>query len=94
MRIRFRVVGRVQGVGFRWWAREEARSLDLAGSVRNDPDGAVSGAAEGPPEALEIFRDRLSQGPSQALVATLHWELDAEPEDRAQSLPFPFDIQR
>ncbi|HET8901877.1 MAG TPA: acylphosphatase [Holophagaceae bacterium] len=45
MRTAFRVTGRVQGVGFRWWAEAQAQSLGLAGFVRNEPDGAVSGCA-------------------------------------------------
>ena len=94
MRARFRVEGRVQGVGFRWWAREEARTLPLSGFVRNDPEGAVSGEADGGTEALEAFRAKLSQGPPQARVAALHWEVDAEDGTGAQSLPFPFEIQR
>ncbi len=92
--IRFRVTGCVQGVGFRMWTREVARELILAGFVRNDPDGAVSGMAEGGAEALEIFRARLSHGPPQARVTTLQWELDAEGESGTQSLPFPYEIQR
>jgi acylphosphatase len=93
-RVRFRVTGRVQGVGFRWWAREEARALSLSGFVRNDPDGAVSGEVEGETAALEAFRARLSEGPPQATVADLRWEVDAGQGTGAQSLPFPYEIQR
>ena len=42
------VSGRVQGVGFRYWAREQARSVGLAGAARNLDDGRVSVVAEGP----------------------------------------------
>lgn len=94
MRARFRAEGRVQGVGFRWWAREEARALELAGFVRNDPDGAVSGEAEGDEAVLEAFRGLLSKGPAQARVADLRWEVDAGQGTGAQSLPFPYEIQR
>jgi acylphosphatase len=93
-RARFRVTGRVQGVGFRWWAREEALALGLAGFVRNDPDGAVSGEAGGDGAALEAFRARLGQGPAQARVAALQWDMDGDPETGAQSLPFPYEIRR
>ena len=34
----YRVVGRVQGVGFREWTRRSAELLGLSGSVRNRPD--------------------------------------------------------
>ncbi|MGH9576085.1 MAG: acylphosphatase, partial [Terriglobales bacterium] len=36
---RYLVRGRVQGVGFRWFVEAEARTLGLAGWVRNSPDG-------------------------------------------------------
>lgn len=92
--IRFRVTGRVQGVGFRWWAEAQARSLGLSGFVRNDPDGSVSGCVEGGAAPVAAFRERLAQGPSSARVADVAWEVDAEGEAGAQSLPFPFAIQR
>ena len=38
---RFVVRGRVQGVGFRWFVEREAYILQVAGWVRNNPDGTV-----------------------------------------------------
>ncbi len=94
MRAAFRVTGRVQGVGFRWWTEAQAQGLGLAGFVRNDPDGSVSGCAEGEAPAMEVFRTRLAEGPSSARVADVAWDLDGEGEGAAQSLPFPFEIRR
>ena len=94
MRAAFRVTGLVQGVGFRWWAEAQAQALGLAGFVRNERDGAVSGYAEGGEAEMMAFRDRLASGPSSARVADVAWEVDAEGEAGAQSLPFPFVIQR
>ncbi|MBS1767542.1 MAG: acylphosphatase [Acidobacteria bacterium] len=94
LRVRFRVTGRVQGVGFRWWAEAQAQALGLAGFVRNDADGAVSGIAEGDAVALETFRGRLAEGPASARVADVGWDMDAGPGTAAESLPFPFTIQR
>jgi acylphosphatase len=47
------VSGRVQGVGFRAWARDEMRALGLGGSARNLPDGRVEVVADGPRDACE-----------------------------------------
>jgi acylphosphatase len=47
------VRGRVQGVGFRWWARARALDLGLAGWAANLDDGRVEVIAEGPREACE-----------------------------------------
>ena len=88
--MRFRVAGRVQGVGFRWWACDRARELGLAGHVRNDPDGAVSGEAEGGDAQVEAFRRLLSDGPAQARIADLDWVLDKAPTEGRESLPLPF----
>lgn len=47
------VRGRVQGVGFRYWVRQRAAPLGLAGSATNRPDGAVEVVAEGRQDACE-----------------------------------------
>ena len=47
------VRGTVQGVGFRRYVRKWARTLDLDGWVRNEPDGTVRLVAEGDPAALD-----------------------------------------
>jgi acylphosphatase len=68
-RLSARVVGRVQGVGFRWWARVRADELDLTGWVANDPnDWTVEVVAEGTPAALDAFERLLWAGPSSAQV--------------------------
>jgi acylphosphatase len=86
----FHVHGRVQGVGFRWFAVDRARALDLAGWVRNEPDGTVSGEAAGDFSRLEALREILERGPSSARVSRLDWSLaDGEPP-----LPRPFEVRR
>lgn len=62
------VSGRVQGVGFRWFVRREARALDLEGWVRNEPDGSVRIEAEGPRPALESLAGQVEKGPSGSRV--------------------------
>ena len=64
-----RVIGRVQGVGFRWWARRQAEALGLTGWVMNaDDERSVQLVAEGEPESLDELERRLHQGPSGAHV--------------------------
>ena len=62
------VSGRVQGVGFRYSAVRQARSLGLTGSVANRPDGSVEVAAEGDAAALERLLAWLRRGPPGAHV--------------------------
>jgi threonine dehydrogenase-like Zn-dependent dehydrogenase len=69
----FRVHGRVQGVGFRWWTRREAAALGLRGTVRNQPDGTVQVQAAGAAEALSRLRRRLAEGPPGAVVARVDY---------------------
>jgi acylphosphatase len=47
------VTGIVQGVGFRYYTRDEAMRLGLRGWVRNLDDGNVEVVVEGPEEALQ-----------------------------------------
>jgi acylphosphatase len=78
--VRWLLAGRVQGVGFRYFVRQEARELAVTGRVRNLPGGEVEVLAAGGPEALERLRQRLRQGPPGARVAHLsEEELTAAP---------------
>jgi acylphosphatase len=87
------VRGRVQGVGFRWFVREEARRRDLAGWVQNRPDGGVEVAAAGPAAALEAFEAQLRIGPSGAHVTQLESIGDSINESNV-ALAKPFAILR
>lgn len=62
------IVGRVQGVGFRWFARELAHRLDLAGWVLNREDGAVEIAVTGDEHNVRQFLEALERGPAGAHV--------------------------
>lgn len=77
----YRITGRVQGVGFRWWTTRTAGSLGIEGTVRNCPDGSVEVHAAGTPEALDDFEERLHRGPSSARVR------EVEPMESDRSLP-------
>ena len=63
------VRGRVQGVGFRYFARQRADVHGVSGFVRNQPDGTVEVHAEGAAEALAAFEGDLRRGPSFGEVA-------------------------
>ena len=65
---RFLVRGRVQGVGFRWFVEREAFLLQIAGWVRNNPDGTVEVLAQGTREQLAGLHSRLREGPRAARI--------------------------
>jgi acylphosphatase len=68
---RTRVRGHVQGVGFRWYAKEHAREIGLAGWVQNLPDGSVEAWLEGAPATVEAMIAWLRHGPPAARVETV-----------------------
>ncbi len=59
----WRVEGRVQGVGFRWWVVKTGARLGMAGRVWNAADGAVVLHVRGSEGAVKELRDRLAVGP-------------------------------
>ena len=83
------ITGKVQGVGFRWFARVAGRRLDLKGWVRNLDDGSVEVAADGPQDRIDMFRRQLSKGPDGAHVEDMR-----EIEDVGDDLDYPFTMRR
>lgn len=67
-RLEATAVGRVQGVGYRYFVLREARDLGLVGWVANESDGSVSIVAEGSRPHLVEFVRRLEAGPPAASV--------------------------
>ncbi len=65
------VKGRVQGVGYRYFAYREALALRLNGYVKNLPDGDVEVVAEGEENSIEVFLQILKKGPSFAHVTDI-----------------------
>jgi acylphosphatase len=57
------IQGRVQGVGFRFFARDAAQECGVTGWVRNRTDGGVEAEAQGEDAAIECFVSRIKQGP-------------------------------
>ncbi len=62
------ITGRVQGVSFRYYATREAAHLEVAGWVRNQPDGSVALHAEGPDAAVDALVRWCGSGPPGARV--------------------------
>lgn len=77
------VHGRVQGVFFRAQTRDRARSLGLAGWVRNNANGTVEAVFEGDRERVESMVEWCRRGPAHASVddVDVAWE---EPQDEPE----------
>lgn len=65
---KYTILGRVQGVGFRYFADRAARQLGLCGYVKNCPGGSVEAYAIGEPAVLDRFKLLLAEGPRSAQV--------------------------
>ena len=79
MRRRVLVHGRVQGVFFRDTTRRIAESRGVAGWVRNNPDGSVEAAFEGPADAVDAMVRYVHEGPRGAHVERVE-VVDEDPE--------------
>ena len=86
--VRAIVEGRVQGVGFRWFVRQEARRLGVAGWVRNLADGTVELTVSGEATAVRRLIDHVRVGPDSADVTGVR----AEDVQVSETLPYPFAV--
>lgn len=87
---RYRISGRVQGVGFRYFASRVARHLGLTGYAKNLRDGSVEVYAIGTSAMLAALRKELQTGPRSATVSDV-LEEDAAIEPKFQR---SFSIER
>ena len=76
--VRLTITGRVQGVGYRMFLRDEARRLGLSGGVRHRRDGTVEALVSGPPDATERLVVHARRGPLGGSVASVGIEPAAD----------------
>ena len=82
MATRFLVEGRVQGVGYRAWLRDEARRRGLRGTVRNLPDGRVEAVVIGSYEETDGLLEACREGPPLARVSGIGLDPVDDPDVR------------
>jgi acylphosphatase len=75
---KFLISGEVQRVGYRFFAQRAAARHQVAGYVRNLPDGRVEALVEGALENVEAFKHDLATGPAFAQVENIE-EINVEP---------------
>ena len=86
---RFFVSGRVQGVGFRYFAEQQAGKLGVNGYARNLSDGRVEVYAIGDAQKLEALRAALQRGPRMSQVD----RVDEEDAEVLRNFAFGFFIE-
>ncbi len=69
--ITIRVIGKVQGVNYRFFVRKNAEELGLAGFVKNEHDGSVYIEVEGSFEQIDKFVVWCKEGPPGAIVENM-----------------------
>src|SRR5579884_2381309 len=67
----FLIRGRVQGVGYRWFAQRAAERLGVRGYVRNLPGGEVEVRAQAEDNILADFKQEISHGPHASRVSEI-----------------------
>jgi len=65
----FKISGKVQNVGFRFYAHKKAKEYQITGFVKNEPDGSVYIEAEGESINLDVFESWCKLGPTWSRVS-------------------------
>ena len=89
LQYKLKITGVVQGVGFRYFIRQEATRLGQVGAVWNCPDGSVEVIAQGEKALLDQLVEQCKLGPTYSKVATV----DVERDEVGESL-VGFEIRR
>ena len=87
--VKARIIGRVQGVSYRAWTQETARTYGLTGWVRNCDDGTVEAVFAGPEDRVKTMLTACRTGPPAAKVE----EIETGPAD-AGTVGNSFEIRR
>lgn len=74
------ISGRVQGVGYRDWMVQTARTLGVSGWVRNRVDGSVEALVAGDVAAVEELSRLCRRGPRMAEVTSIDEDMADPPE--------------
>jgi len=69
-----RIHGKVQGVGYRFFATRVARRLGLKGTIQNNREGTVDAVVEGEKSAIDDWIEELKEGPRYAEVTKIDQE--------------------
>ena len=69
-----RIHGKVQGVGYRFFATRVARRLGLKGWIQNMRDGSVEAMVEGEDKTIDEWIEELKEGPRYAEVTKIDQE--------------------
>ena len=83
-----RIHGKVQGVGYRFFATRVARRLGLKGTIENNRDGSVDAVVEGDKDVIDDWIEELKEGPRYAEVT----KIDQETKDFSGRLG-DFDVK-
>jgi len=75
------VEGRVQGVGFRYFAYNNAIKHDITGYVKNSYDGNVEIVCSGEEKNLYVFMDEIKKGPSFSFISNIKVKEISQKED-------------
>jgi len=80
--LRMKIEGFVQAVGYRNFAIEQARALNLDGWVRNRSDGTVEALVSGPTKSVEAFVAVCTRGPKGSKVTSIDLHNAEPPEEK------------
>ena len=87
-RLHLVIIGRVQAIGYRWFARERAARLKLTGWAANRSDGAVEAEVQGQDKNIKLFIEILKTGHPYARVDSID-----KKAVKTEALESSFDIR-